>query len=115
YQLSARLKIGGKFAWKRSSIRLDRDSDDFVKATTTLAIARLRYHLVWKLDALAEYRRLEVDEVGDQKQGVLLGVDFQLGTNFGIGIGYNFTDFNDRLTTLDYESKGWFLNLNGRL
>jgi len=32
-----------------------------------------------------------------------------------VGVGYNFTDFNDRLTTLDYESKGWFLNLNGRL
>ncbi len=71
--------------------------------------------MVWKLDALVEYRQLEIDEIGDRKQGTLLGVDLQLGPNIAVGVGYNFTDFNDRLTTLDYESKGWFLNLNGRL
>ncbi|MGB1343287.1 MAG: DUF7507 domain-containing protein [Pseudomonadales bacterium] len=115
YQLSSRLKLGGKLAVKRSALRLDRNQDDFINATTTLWIARLRYHMVWKLDALVEYRQLEIDEIGDRKQGTLLGVDLQLGPNIAVGVGYNFTDFNDRLTTLDYESKGWFLNLNGRL
>ena len=115
YQLTHRLKLGGKVAVKRSAIRLDRNQDDFINATTTLWIARLRYHMVWKLDALVEYRQLEIDEIGDRKQGALLGVDLQLGPNMAVGVGYNFTDFNDRLTTLDYESKGWFLNLNGRL
>ena len=115
YQVTPRLKVGGKAAVKRSAIRLDRDQDNFINATTLLWIARLRYHMVWKLDALVEYRYLEIDEIGDQKQGVLLGVDLQLGSNMAVGVGYNFTDFNDRLTTLDYESKGWFLNLNGRL
>jgi hypothetical protein len=115
YQLTDRLKLGGKVAVKRSALRLDRNQDDFISATTTLWIARLRYHMVWKLDALVEYRKLEIDEIGDRKQGALLGLDLQLGPNMAVGVGYNFTDFNDRLTTLDYESKGWFLNLNGRL
>ena len=115
YQLTDRLKLGGKVAVKRSALRLDRNQDDFINATTTLWIARLRYHMVWKLDALVEYRQLEIDEIGDRKQGALLGLDLQLGPNMAVGVGYNFTDFNDRLTTLDYESKGWFLNLNGRL
>ena len=115
YQLTDRLKLGGKVAVKRSAIRLDRNQDDFISATTTLWIARLRYHMVWKLDALVEYRKLEIDEIGDRKQGALLGLDLQLGPNMAVGVGYNFTDFNDRLTNLDYESKGWFLNLNGRL
>jgi hypothetical protein len=30
------------------------------------------------------------------------------------GIGYNFTDFSDDLTLLDYEHEGWFLNAVGK-
>ena len=67
------------------------------------------------LDLLGEYRRLEVEEIGDEKSGALLEIDFQLGDHASLGLGYNFTDFNDRLTNLDYDSKGWFLNLTGRL
>jgi len=58
YQLTPRLRVGGKFAMKRSAIRLDRDQDDFINATTSLWIARARYHMIWKLDALFEYRQL---------------------------------------------------------
>lgn len=76
---------------------------------------RARYHLLWKLDALAEYRWLSVDETGDEKDGALLGIDLQLSPNVSLGVGYNFTNFNDRLSSLDYESRGWFLNLSGHL
>ncbi|EGG28347.1 Flagellar motor protein [Aequoribacter fuscus] len=113
YALTDSLKVGGKIAHKRSSIRVDRDSGAFIDATTDLRILRERYHLVWKLDALAEYRWLEVDEIGDEKQGGLLGLEVQLSPNFSIGGGYNFTEFNDRLTALDYDAKGWFINISG--
>ncbi|MDA0958229.1 MAG: OmpA family protein [Proteobacteria bacterium] len=115
YQLTDRLKLGGKYAWKNSAIRMDRGEGPFIEATTTLSILRGRYHLVGALDLLAEYRWLEVDEIGDEKQGMLLGLDFQLGAHIGVGVGYNFTEFNDRLTALDYESKGWFMSVSGRL
>jgi len=115
YQLTDRFKLGGKLAHKRSSVRLDRDADDFIDATTNLRIMRMRYHLLWRLDALLEYRWLDVREIGDQKEGGLLGVDVQFGPNLSIGVGYNFTEFNDRLTILDYDSEGWFVNLSGQL
>ncbi len=42
YQLSSpRLKLGGKLAVKRSALRLDRNQDDFINATTTLWIAQI--------------------------------------------------------------------------
>jgi hypothetical protein len=47
---------------------------------------------------------------------VVLGViakDRQIGENFKVGAGYNFTDFNDDLTELEYDNKGWFLTLSG--
>jgi hypothetical protein len=36
-----------------------------------------------------------------------------IGKNFRIGLGYNFTDFNDDLTKFDYKYKGFFINLVG--
>ena len=114
YAVTERLKVGGKLAHKRSSIRVNRDSGSFIDATTDLRILRARYHMVWKLDVLAEYRWLEIDEIGDDKKGGLLGVDLQLSPNLAVGVGYNFTEFNDRLTSLNYDAKGWFLNLSGR-
>mgnify|MGYP006200657497 CR=1 FL=1 len=47
------------------------------------------------------------------RPGWLAGVDRDLGKNFRIGAGYNFTDFSDDLTDFDYDHKGWFLNLVG--
>jgi hypothetical protein len=32
-----------------------------------------------------------------------------------IGVGYNFTDFSDDLTDLDYQNNGWFVNFVGKL
>ena len=110
YQLSHRFKLGAKYAEKQSEIRMDRSAGDFVEANTRLGIIRGRVHLVNRIDGLIEYRQLEVKEFNDKKQGWLLGLDLQLSDNMSIGVGYNFTDFNDRLTQLSYESKGWFLN-----
>ena len=43
----------------------------------------------------------------------LIGVDRQVGENFKVGIGYNFTGFSDDLTHVRQDNKGWFLNLTG--
>ena len=114
YDLNNRWAIGGKFAWKKSEIRLDRNGGAFFDTSTSLYIGRARYHLVERWDALLEYRMLEVDEAGDSEQGFLMSVDYHLRDNFKVGLGYNFTDFEDNLTRLDYEAKGWFLNLTGK-
>lgn len=47
-----------------------------------------------------------------REQGTeLLG---DVGRNFRVGVGYNFTDFSDDLTKFDYTHRGWYLNLVGR-
>lgn len=40
-------------------------------------------------------------------------MDRQIGGNFRVGLGYNFTSFSDNLTVLDYDHRGWFLNITG--
>lgn len=34
-----------------------------------------------------------------------------IAQNFKIGLGYNFTNFSDDLTDLDYDHQGWLLNV----
>ena len=42
-----------------------------------------------------------------------LRIEPQLGENFRVGVGYNFTAFSDDLRLLDYDNKGVFLNVTG--
>ena len=37
-----------------------------------------------------------------------------VGDSFKVGLGYNFTEFSDDLTDLDYEYAGWYINLLGK-
>jgi hypothetical protein len=111
YELDQQWNLGAKVALKESSIRLDRDQGAFIDAFTQLYILRARYHLLYRWDALAEYRWLAVDATDDRKDGFLVGADYQIQNNFRIGAGYNFTQFNDNLTALNYDAQGWFINL----
>ena len=64
--------------------------------------------------SLAEYRWLQVDEAETLRQGILLGVYRQIREHMKLGAGYNFTDFDDDLTRLDYKNSGWFFNIVGK-
>jgi hypothetical protein len=68
--------------------------------------------VVYAWHALAEYRWLDV-QAGGTRQGWLVGLDRDIGKNFRIGAGYNFTEFSDDLTDFDYDHEGWFLNMVG--
>ena len=111
YELTDQWMLGGKLALKKSELRLARDDGEFFDSTTILAVLRGRYHIVSAWDALLEYRRLEVRQAGDDRQGYLIALERHLGNAMKIGIGFNFTDFNDDLTSLDFDSQGWFINL----
>jgi hypothetical protein len=43
-----------------------------------------------------------------------VSLERHLGDNVKLGLGYNFTSFNDDLTALDYEAEGWFVNVLGK-
>ena len=63
---------------------------------------------------MAEYHWLNSDESQDTQHGAMISVDRHIGKNMKIGIGYNFTDFDDDLSNTSGSSKGWFINLVGK-
>ncbi len=64
---------------------------------------------------MVEYRRLRVREDDSVKDGYLVGIDRHVGDHMKIGVGYNFADFSDDLRILDYDQRGWFLNIVGKI
>lgn len=112
YRINHRWEVAAKLAQRVGEARFGRGSGTWFDSRATLAAGQARYELLDQWHALAEYRRLDVKN-GGTKQGVLVGLDRDLGDNLRIGAGYNFTDFSDDLTQFDYEHKGWFVNFTG--
>ncbi len=112
YRHDQRWEFAGKLARREGEVRYERGRGEWFDSSTTFVSAQARYELVYRWHALAEYRWLDVDD-GGTRQGWLAGVDRDIGRNFRVGAGYNFTDFSDDLTDFDYEHKGWFINFVG--
>jgi hypothetical protein len=113
YRLDRHWEMAGKLAHRSGEARQARAAGAWFDTTANFAAVQARYNLLAKWDALAEYRWLRVVENDSDRAGWLLGVDRHLGDNFRLGVGYNFTSFSDNLTVLDYDQKGWFLNVTG--
>ena len=112
-RLTPRWEMAGKLAHREGEARLGRGAGVWFDNEADLAVLQTRYELIGKWDGLLEYRWLEVDDGDSARKGWLLGVDRQIGGNFRVGVGYNFTSFSDNLTILDYDHRGWFLNITG--
>jgi len=116
--LDFRYDITHKLAWtEKLAARIKDDSVanlPTVTTQTTLMIHRVDYKLPKALGIGSEYRTLAVDITQDQRSGWLSELTWQANKQVRLGIGYNFTDFSDRLNTLnDYSEKGWFLRVQG--
>ncbi|RVU84671.1 hypothetical protein EOL70_10475 [Leucothrix sargassi] len=114
YEVNQRWDIGGKIAHKHSEIRLDRDTGEWVDNDASLVSGRITYHMTHNWDAMAGYHWLNSDASEDSEHGAVISLDRHLGKNFKVGVGYNFTSFNDDLSDLDGDAKGWFLNIVGK-
>ena len=57
---------------------------------------------------------LDLPDAGDSRSGFLVAAYRHLGEHIKFGVGYNFTDFSDDLTDLDYDSQGIFINAVGK-
>jgi hypothetical protein len=112
YNPSSAWEFAAKLMQREGEVRLGRLSGEWVDSTATFAAGQVRYEFADVWHSLIEYRWLGVEDGGD-RQGVLIGADRDIGRNFRIGAGYNFTRFSDDLTNFDYDHKGWFLNLVG--
>lgn len=114
YDLTERWTVGGKYAIRIGEIRAGRGEGDWFSSTAQLGIARLDWHVVKHWDALLEARVLDVREAEDTRSGALVGIYRHFGDHVKAGVGYNFTDFSDDLTDLNYDSKGYFINVIGK-
>ena len=113
YNPDNRWEFAGKLMRREGEVRYGRLSGQWADAAATFAAGQARLEFGGAWHALAEYRWLDVTD-GGTRQGFLAGIDRDLGRNFRIGVGYNFTDFSDDLTDFDYDHKGFFLNVVGK-
>ncbi len=114
YRVNARWELGGKVALKEGRLRAGRDMGPWEDYGVGLGVLRARYHLTHRWDGLIEYRYLH-DRFGEStRHGSLIGLYRHIGEHMKLGIGYNFTDFNDDLKDAEYDNHGWFVDLIGK-
>jgi hypothetical protein len=112
YKFDDKWEFALKYATRIGEARYGRGEGEWFDSKTSFYAGQIRYDILYKWHGLAEYRVLDVKE-GGTKSGYLVGIDRDITKNFRIGAGYNFTDFSDDLTKLDYKYRGWFLNFLG--
>lgn len=112
YRMGHRWEAAAKLARREGKVRYGRGTGSWFDSATSFAAGQVRYELTQRWHGLAEYRWLDVDD-GGTRQGWMVGVDRDIGRNFRIGAGYNFTDFSDDLTDFDYDHRGWYINFVG--
>ncbi len=114
YDIVPWLSVGGKYALRIGELRDNRSNGQWFKSTAQLGIGRIDLHLVHDWDFVLEARVLDLPDAGDRKYGALAALYRHINDNLKIGGGYNFADFSDDLTDLDYNHRGWMLNITGK-
>jgi hypothetical protein len=109
--LSARWQLAEKVAYKRSGIQMGPVLHDWQYNDLLLVINRINYHFPFRWEGCLEYRILRDIQAADQKNGFLTAMYYLFENNVKLGIGYNFTDFNDDLIHFNENSRGWFVNM----
>jgi hypothetical protein len=114
YDLVQWLSVGVKYAYRFGELRDNRIAGTWFDSQASLLIGRVDLHLVKEWDFIAEARLLQSETAKDSRVGALIGVYRHLGDNFKVGVGYNFTDYSDDLTNLNYNHSGVFVNALGK-
>jgi flagellar motor protein MotB len=115
HDLTQRWSVGGKYAYRLGQVSQERVDPEFFDSRASLYVLRADWHFMHRWDALMEARLLDLPDAQDRRSGALLGLYRHMGKNFKFGVGYNFTDFSDDLTQLNFTSQGVFINLIGQM
>ncbi len=115
YDLTPQWTVGCKYAFRYGQVAADRENPEFFDSRAHLFVLRVDWHFLFRWDALLEGRMLDLPDAQDSRSGALVGIYRHLGNHLKMGIGYNFTDFSDDLTQLDYRHQGVFINLVGKI
>ncbi|MDK2847643.1 MAG: hypothetical protein PWP34_996 [Desulfuromonadales bacterium] len=115
YDLTPRWTVGGKVAYRRGEVSLDRDDPEFFSSQALLYVLRADWHFLHRWDALLEARMLDLPDAEDRLSGALIALYRHFGKHIKLGAGYNFSTFSDDLTDLNYDHQGVFVNLIGKM
>ena len=115
YDLTQRWTVGGKYAYRHGEVSQNRVDREFFTSRAHLYVVRADWHFLHRWDAVVEARLLDLPDASDQRGGTLLGLYRHMGNHVKVGVGYNFSDFSDDLTDLDYKHQGLFINLIGKM
>lgn len=113
YEITQRLSIGGKYAYRKEEVKIDGSSKWF-DSSLDLSAIRLNYEVIKDWYAYGEYHILRDIEEDSYEHGAIIGVYKEIHKHLKVGAGYNFTEFDDDLSDLDYDAKGWFVNIIGK-
>ncbi len=114
YDLTKRWTLGGKYAFRRAELRDRTGSTAWFRSDAQLIIARIDWHLVKRWDLILEGRMLDLVQARDSRSGALAALYRHFGQHAKVGAGFNFSDFSDDLTDLDYNNRGFFINIIGK-
>ncbi len=112
YDINDKWQLTEKFAYRFGQEKVA--GFEFTDTHTWLMIHRLSYKIDKAWAVSGEYRMLTQREAEDKKRGVLLEVSRKVGEYAQLGVGYDFTDFTDDLTDLDYTTFGPFVRMTGK-
>lgn len=122
YDWTQRLTVAGKYAIRQDKVRLV-SGGDWHSNTINMYSMRMTYEIIYRWDVFAEYHILESRKTDEVKHGAQVGVYRDINENMQVGVGYNFSKFDDNLKDLryknggkdlDYETQGWFINIIGK-
>jgi hypothetical protein len=112
YRINQPWLVGAKAAYRLGERRLTRGTGPSFSSDVGLIGVKGHYRLHKDWSATLEYRWLVTPEAEAETHGMLLALNRYLNDNMQLGLGYNFSDFSDDLTHLNYDVSGWFMNLN---
>ncbi|MGD1999153.1 MAG: OmpA family protein [Desulfobacterales bacterium] len=115
YDLTPRWTVGGKYAYRHGQVAQNRENPEYFDSRAHLYVLRADWHFLHRWDALFELRLLDLPDAQDRRSGALVGLYRHLGNHMKVGVGYNFSDFSDDLTQLDYRHQGLFINVIGKI
>jgi hypothetical protein len=113
YRVNERWEVAGKLARREGEARIARGAGEWFDSGASFAAGQVRYQTTYGWDGLLEYRWLGSEKDDGSRKGWLLGADRHVTNNLRVGAGYNFTEFSDNLTQIDFDQKGWFFNVTG--
>ena len=115
YEITGNFSLGGKYAYRVGQLSMDRQDPEFFDNKAQLYIVRGDWRFLGEWEGLVEARMLDLPDFNQRRAGALIGVYRYIGKHMKAGVGYNFTDFSEDLTDLDFRRQGLFMNVIGAM